>query len=82
MQDYVLSSHCKEMFLERNIKESWVEETVNDPQKKEEQEDDTVHYFKRISEYENRVLHAVVNPYKSPKVMVTVFFDRKAGRTL
>jgi hypothetical protein len=82
MQDYVLSSHCKEILVERNIKEIWVEVTVNNPQKKEEQEDDTVHYFKRISEYGNRVLHAVVNPYKSPKVIVTAFFDRKAGRTL
>ncbi|HBE01777.1 MAG TPA: hypothetical protein DC049_04800 [Spirochaetia bacterium] len=82
MHGYILSNHCKEMLVERNIKGNWVEETVTDPQKKENQEDDTVHYFKRISEYENRVLHVVVNSYKSPKIIVTAFFDRKAGRSL
>jgi len=46
MHGYILSNHCKEMLVERNIKGNWVEETVTDPQKKENQEDDTVHYFK------------------------------------
>lgn len=70
------------MLAERNIKESWIEETIYCPQKIEEQEDETTHYFKRISDYGNRVLHTVVNPLKSPKKIVTAFFDRKAGRIL
>jgi len=39
-----------------------------------------IHYFKSISEYEERILHVVVNPNVSPRKVVTVFFDRRVRR--
>lgn len=38
--------------------------------------------LKRIGEHGGRVLHLVVNHKVSPQKIITVFFDRRAGRQL
>ncbi len=39
-----------------------------------------MHYFKMIPENGDRVLHVIINHKVSPKMIVTVFFDRNARR--
>ncbi len=68
------------MLKERNVSESWVWETVNNPDWDTLGSDENMHYFKMIPENSDRVLHAIVNHNVSPKRIVTVFFDRKARR--
>lgn len=78
--DYKLSSHTQDMLKEREIPEEWVWRTLDNPDLENVGDDNNTHYFKRIDEHEGRILHVVVNPHVSPKKVVTVFFDRKAGR--
>ncbi len=78
--DYKFSKHASEMLKERNVSESWVWETVNNPDWDTLGPDENMHYFKVIPESGERVLHAIVNHKVSPKRIVTVFFDRKARR--
>jgi len=78
--EIILSTHTKEMLRERNILEEWIWQTVNAPERVDSGADNNVHYFRRIAENQERVLHVVVNPHISPKKIVTAFFDRRAGR--
>lgn len=75
-----LSKHTQDMLKERNISEEWVWRTIENPDWKNVGADDNVHYFKKIPEHGERVLHVVVNPFLSPNKVVTVFFDRRARR--
>ena len=63
---------------ERNISEEWLEETIKYPEWQEVGQDGNTHCFKSISEYENRILHVVINKKVSPNKIVTVYFDRRA----
>jgi hypothetical protein len=82
MQDIELSSHTKDMLVERNILEEWVWRTINTPSRKRKGADDNMHYTKAIKERGGRVLHVVVNPNVQPNRVVTVFFDRRlSGKT-
>ena len=78
--DLRLSAHAEVMLKERNIPEEWVRHTIEQPDWQEVENDDNSHYFKSIPEYDERVLHVVVNRGVSPPVVVTVFFDRGARR--
>jgi hypothetical protein len=78
--DFKLSKHTQDMLKERNISNEWVWQTINNPDWENVGDDNNVHFFKSISEYEGRILHVIVNPHVSPKKVVTVFFDRKARR--
>ncbi|MBU1626149.1 DUF4258 domain-containing protein [bacterium] len=78
--DFVLTTHAREMLKQRNILEEWVLRTVFNPDWENIGQDDNTHYFKEIIEFENRVLHVIMNPNVRPKKVVTVFFDRKARR--
>ncbi len=77
MQDIELSSHAKDMLLERNIPEEWVLRTINSPDRKETGADNNTHYLKAIPEKQGRILRVVVNPHVKPNRVVTVFFDRR-----
>jgi hypothetical protein len=77
---FKLSLHTKDMLKERNIPEEWVYRTLNNPDRKNVGADNNFHYFKSIPEHEGRILHVVVNQHVSPQKVVTVFFDRRAGR--
>lgn len=78
--DYNLSAHTRDVLKERNIPEEWVWRTLHNPDRENVGIDNNAHYFKSIPEYGARILHVVVNPRVSPKRVVTVFFDRRAGR--
>ena len=77
MPEIELSTHAKQMLVERNIAEEWVWRTINTPKRKRKGEDDNMHYTKPIKEREGRVLHVVVNQNAEPQRIITVFFDRR-----
>jgi len=78
--NFKLSSHTQDMLKERKIREEWIWQTISNPDLENVGNDNNIHYFKSIMEHGGRFLHVVVNPYVSPKKVVTVFFDRKARR--
>ncbi len=82
MPDITLSAHAKDMLKERSLPEEWVWRTIANPdRKKKSTDDDNMHYSKAIKEKGGRVLHVVVNQNVHPHRIVTVFFDRRLGRT-
>jgi len=81
MPDFEFSSHAREMLIERRVLEEWVWRTVDTPTKKKMSVDGNLHYTKSIREREGRVLHIVVNPNVLPHRIVTLFFDRRLGKS-
>ncbi len=81
MPDFELSTHAKNMMIERKIVEDWVWRTVDTPSKKKTDADGNVHYIKPIRERQGRVLHIIVNPNVSPYRIITLFFDRRLGES-
>lgn len=81
MADYEFSEHAYDMLRERSIREEWVRSTMDNPQRTEAREDGTVHYISSIGEFGGRYLRVVVDPAVTPKKIVTVFFDRRLGRS-
>ncbi len=77
--DFILSEHVKDMLKERNIPEDWVWRVINNSDLQEMGSDENLHYYKSIDEFDNRILHVVVNANVIPKKIVTVFFDRRKG---
>lgn len=81
MSDFIFSEHANDMLNERKINKAWVDLAVNDPDTKQDNSvDGTVHYIKRIKEYNNRYLRVVVNSSDQPIKIVTLFFDRRLGK--
>ncbi|MBI5560227.1 MAG: DUF4258 domain-containing protein [Deltaproteobacteria bacterium] len=78
--DFELTKHALDMLKERNISEEWVWQTLDNPDRKNVGVDNNIHYLKSITEYDGRMLHVIVSPHVSPKKVITIFFDRKAGR--
>jgi len=79
MPDFELSTHAREMVIERGIADEWIWRTIDTPSRKKTDADGNVHYIKPIRE--GRVLHLVVNPNASPCRIVTLFFDRRLGNS-
>jgi hypothetical protein len=80
-QLFQFSEHSLLMFKEREIKKSWIELTLKNPQEKIlNQEDGTIHFIKTIEEFGNRNLRIIVNPDFKPQKIVTLFFDRRIKR--
>ncbi len=69
------------MLKERNIAERWVRSVMDNPIRREQAEDGTVHFLGFIEEHGNRCLRVVVNPRADPPRIVTLLFDRRIGRT-
>jgi hypothetical protein len=74
------TAHFIAMLHERNIKRSWVDSAVLQPDAVEDHADGTRHYLKVIPEYGNRWLRVVVNAAAVPNKRVTAFFDRRLRR--
>jgi hypothetical protein len=74
------SKHFKQMIIERNIEQKWVEDAIKIPDRVEEMEDGTRHYLKQIAENENRWLRVIVNVKEKPNKKITLFFDRRLRR--
>ena len=81
MIEYEFSEHACDMMKERNIKETWVRLTIEDPEKREPKDDGMVHYIRTIGEYGGRYLRVVVNPGIKPQRIITLFFDRRLRRS-
>lgn len=79
MIDYEFSEHAYEMLKERNIKESWMRLTLENPDKEDVKEDGTIHHIKSIKEYGGRYWRVVVNAMVRPQRIITLFFDRRLG---
>lgn len=75
--DIKLSQHALNMLKERNIPEEWVWRTISSPDYQNIGDDNNIHYYKGISEHENKILHVIKNPNVEPEKVVTVFFDRR-----
>jgi hypothetical protein len=76
--DYVLSNHCSLRIVQRGIRELWVQQTLENPQKKEHGIKDPSVYinWKKIPESQGRILAVVYNPNLNPVVVITAYFDR------
>lgn len=75
---YELSNHAAKRMQERKIEERWVEMTLAEPDRDEQDPIDSQarHALKRIAEKDNRVLRVVYNDTTSPKRIISVYFDR------
>ena len=71
------SQHFTAMLRERNIQESWVHETVEEPARVENKPDGTRHFLRNIEAHGNRWLRIVINIRVEPHRAVTAFFDRR-----
>ena len=72
------------MLIERNIKEKWVAQILCKPSISEPDGNDPElrHALGRIPECGDRALRVVYNETMKPWLIVTAFFDRKAGRKI
>ncbi len=77
INDYILTKHAESMLIEREVPVQWITDCIENPDMTEWKDDDTLHLIKAITEYQNRFLRVVVNPYSLPKKIVTFFFDRR-----
>ena len=80
MPEFELTSHARDMLIERGIAEEGIWRVLNHPDKKRMGEDGNMHYTKTIKERDGLVLHVVVNPNFQPNRIVTFFFDRRLAR--
>ncbi len=82
--EYRLTSHAKKTIAERGIDRAWIERILSHPARVESDRQDRAlsHALGRIPEYGDRVLRVIYNANALPWVVVTAFFDRKAGRTM
>jgi hypothetical protein len=79
IEGFQLSSHAHEQMIIRELKISWVSDTLSNPERILLLADSfgNTHYLKQISEFGNRWLRVVVNPTQEPPRIVTLFFDRR-----
>jgi hypothetical protein len=75
--DLVYTKHASDVKAEREIKEEWVMSSIQNPDRQDRGEDGNLHFYKAIPDFENRVLHVVVNDHVTPNRIVTLFFDRR-----
>lgn len=70
--------HAARAMEERSITRAWVESTVAEPDLRTADPNDpeVERFFRRISEFGDRVLRVVVNTHVAPWRVVSVFFDR------
>lgn len=79
---HTFTPHAEQMLIERGIERDWVLETVRNPERVEADPSKTgrSRAFRRVPENDNRWLRVVFDGSEYEIVVVTVFFDRGAGR--
>jgi hypothetical protein len=77
--DYILSDHASKRLQKRKIRVEWVEATLADPARTENDENDSalVHALRIIPERGFRVLRVIYNETREPAVVVTAYFDNE-----
>ena len=71
------TAHAEFVMRERGILPDWVDTTVEHPTRRDAAADGTVHYLRRIHQFGGRWLRVVLNDTVDPRMVVTVFFDRR-----
>ena len=76
--NFQLTKHAKRALAEREIPLEWVERTLEAPELTLPDPDDAAveRRFRRIREFDGRVLRVAVNTTVEPNRVVSVFFDR------
>lgn len=84
MIDYILSDHAKKRFNQRGIKELWIQDAINSPDKIEIDAEypEKTYVWKIIAEMDNRVLKVAYNNGHNPIKVITVHFDRNMRNKL
>jgi Domain of unknown function (DUF4258) len=77
-----LTKHAQEAVGIRKIALAWIEATVNSPDlvEADPRHPDRQRSYKMIADYGGRVLRVVHRPEGDDIVVITVHFDRGAGR--
>ena len=77
--EYELSDHAARRIHERKIEPRWIEMTLSEPDRWEEDGIDPAvsHALKRIAEMDNRVLRVVYNATTVPVRIISAHFDRR-----
>ena len=77
--EYELSKYAQDVLAKRKIPLAWITDVLEHPRLAESDDIDPEleHRLGRVVEYENRVLHVIVNNQTSPPRIVTAYFDRK-----
>jgi hypothetical protein len=72
------TEHAKEAIKERKIEYHWIQQTLNEPELRTQDPNDSQveRFFQKIPENGNRVLRVAVNTNAWPWKVVSVFFDR------
>lgn len=72
---FTLSAHAKDVMENRNIREDWVYTILDNPSLIIDIQENEMHLYGVVNEYNERCLKVVVNPLK--KLVITTYFDRK-----
>ncbi|HKB57600.1 MAG TPA: DUF4258 domain-containing protein [Lacunisphaera sp.] len=77
--NYEMSQHAATVIAERDIRVSWLERALHQPNRVEPDRHDPelTHHLVIIPEHGDRVLRVVLNNRVAPVRIVTLFFDRK-----
>lgn len=75
---FELSKHAENRVRERHIELNWIEMTLVEPDRDEQDPIDPAarHAMRRIAEKDNRVLRVVYNSTTEPRRIISVYFDR------
>lgn len=77
----IFTAHAEEALRTRAIDRAWVLATLAAPDWSEvDASPGRTRAFRAIPEYGNRILRVVYEKTDSERIIVTLFFDRKAGR--
>lgn len=74
-EEYKFSKHLSTRMEERNLKEKWITNTLDNPDSTTEIDENEKHFFKRIIEAASRCLKVILNPLTN--IVVTAHFDRR-----
>ena len=75
--EYILSDHARKRILKRKIRIEWIEATLNDPERTEndDYDPDLAHALRSIPDRGFQILRVIYNETRDPVVVVTAYFD-------
>ncbi len=80
VEELRFSGHLMLRVKERNLRIDWITDAVQYPDEEINITEDETHFYKIITEFQDKWLKVVVN--KKNKIIVTAYFDRnKKGKT-
>lgn len=80
--EWSLTDHAAEVVTQRAIRREWIAETLERPDWREGDRSDPalLHFLKRFTGLDDRVLRVIVRAEGDRYRVITVFFDRRARR--